>query len=464
MKRLIVLTLTAGSIAASAAESPDDFAYAMPIAVDAQEALYQVELPAALYRGVTRADLRDVRVFNARGEAVPHAIRPRAASGATQPETVAFPFFPLRGEHGREIEDVQVRVEKRPDGTVVNIKSGGKVTAGQQPLLGYLLDASHVKQPFQALHFEWNAPRDGFAGKVRIDGSDDLSRWSAIARDAALLDLEFGGHRLEQKRVEFRPQRYKYLRLSWPAGQKAIELTGVRGEAVPAVVEPQRLWLALAAPVPGKNPGEYEYDLGGYFSFDRLRIELPQLNTLAQIRILARHQSSEEWRAAGGTLVYRLRREGSELTSPDIALTGRGERYLALRVDQKGGGIGAGTPIVHIGWLPQQLVFAARGEGPFRLAYGSHSAPAAAFPIASLIPGYNTDKELAVKAVTLGEPVTLAGEKRLRAPIDYRKWALWASLILGVAVLGWMAYRLSRQVARGESAGAEQPRSPDTRA
>jgi hypothetical protein len=463
MKRLSALMLAACSVAAGAAEKPDDFAYAMPIAADGQEALYQVELPAALYRGVARADLRDVRVFNARGEAVPHAIRPSAASRTAKPEPVALPIFPLRGERGRGIEDLQVHVEKRPDGTVVNIRSGGKTAAARAAVLGYLLDASRIQQPIQALHFEWKALRDGFSGKVRIDGSDDLSRWNTLTRDASLLDLEFGGHRLEQKRVAFHPQRYKYLRLSWPAGQKDVELTAVRAEAVPGVVEPQRLWLALPAPLPGDNPGDYEYDSGGFFSFDRLRIELPQLNTLAQIHILVRNQPAEAWRPASGALVYRLRREGSELANPDIAMAGHGERYLMLRIDQKGGGIGSGAPVVHIGWRPQQLVFAARGEAPFRLAYGSHAAPAAAFPIASLIPGYNTDKELSVASATLGEQVTLAGAKRLSAPVDYRRWALWASLILGVAVLGWMAYRLSRQMPRDTTA-TEPPHSPDAHA
>lgn len=461
MKRLIALTLAACSVAAGAAESPDDFAYAMPIAVDGQDALYQVELPSAVYRGITRADLRDVRVFNAHGEVVPHAIRPRAGSAAAKPVAIELPFFPLRGEGKREIESVDVHVEKRADGTIVNIRSGDKGAAAGKPLRGYLLDVSQMKQSLQALLFEWKIPPDGFAGKIRVDASDDLSRWSTLAREASLVSLEFGGHRLEQKRVEFRPQKYKYLRVSWPAGQTAIELTGVRGESVPGIVEPQRVWLAPATALPGRKPGEYEYDLGGHFLFDRLRIDLPQVNTLAQVQILLRDKPSEEWRPSASALVYRLRREGSEVTSPEVAVTARGERYWLLRVDQKGGGVGAGAPSLHIGWIPQQLVFAARGEGPFQLTYGNHGAPAAAYPIATLVPGYNTDQELRVKSAALGEQVTLAGAKRLREPIDYRKWALWTSLILGVAVLGWMAYRLSRQMSRGASAGTDRSRSPD---
>jgi hypothetical protein len=43
------------------------------------------------------------------------------------------------------------------------------------------------------------------------------------------------------------------------------------------------------------------------------------------------------------------------------------------------------------------LVFAARGGGPFQLAYGNSAAKAAAFPIDSLLPGYKTDAEFKVR-------------------------------------------------------------------
>ncbi len=141
-----------------------------------------------------------------------------------------------------------------------------------------------------------------------------------------------------------------------------------------------------------------------------------------------------------------MRRDETEVTSPEIALTNVGERYCLLRVDQKGGGVGDGVPILQIGWPPQKLVFAARGAGPFQLAYGNRAAKAAAFPIDSLIPGYKTDAEFKVRTASLGEQVTLAGAARLRAQTDYKKWTLWGILILGVFVLAAMAYRLARQV------------------
>jgi hypothetical protein len=104
------------------------------------------------------------------------------------------------------------------------------------------------------------------------------------------------------------------------------------------------------------------------------------------------------------------------------------------------------VPALQIGWVAQRLVFAARGAGPFQLAYGSSAMKPAVFAIESLIPGYNSETEFKVKPATLGGQITLAGAARLRRPWDYPKIALWSILIAGVGLLAWMAFRLSRQI------------------
>jgi threonine/homoserine/homoserine lactone efflux protein len=51
----------------------------------------------------------------------------------------------------------------------------------------------------------------------------------------------------------------------------------------------------------------------------------------------------------------------------------------------------------------------------------------------------------------------LGGPARLRTPPDVKRWMLWASLILGALVLGWMAWRLARELGT-----APAPRDRDT--
>jgi hypothetical protein len=446
MKTVAVLLMFLQTVTAGAAEGPHDYAYGIAIHADATEALQEFEVPAAVYRGVTRNDLGDVRVFNGQGEVVPHALRPRMALRVENNASVDLPVFPFYGQVGDKTDDAKIRVEKRRDGTIVSIQSRTKSNAPDQRLRGYLVDVSTLKQPVKALMLDWRSSPEGFVGKVSIAGSDDFAAWTTLIDQAALVRLTFGGQQLNQNRVELPRTKYRYLRVTWPDHQVPLESLKLVAELADNQVAVRRVWQSVTGSTVSTKTGEYVYDLGGVFPFDRLHLELPQINTLAPLQILARQKSSDEWRPKTNAVVYRLRRGDAEVTSSEITMSGDGERYLLLRAEQKGGGIGTGVPLLQIGWIPQKLVFAARGVGPFQLVYGNSAAKATAYPIESLIPGYKTDGEFQVKQAALGDPVTLAGATRLREPIDYKKWTVWIVLVLGVAALGWMAYRLSHQI------------------
>ena len=125
---------------------------------------------------------------------------------------------------------------------------------------------------------------------MRVEGSDDLSAWNTIADHAALVRLTFGGYQLEQNRVELRGVRFKYLRVSWPENQKPLESLSVVAEFAAGVVSPRRVWQKINGEAVAGQAGEYRYDLGGPFPFDRLRVDLPQLNSLVQLQILSRQK------------------------------------------------------------------------------------------------------------------------------------------------------------------------------
>jgi hypothetical protein len=97
-------------------------------------------------------------------------------------------------------------------------------------------------------------------------------------------------------------------------------------------------------------------------------------------------------------------------------------------------------------------MFVARGRGPFQLAYGSARAQPSAYAIESLVPGYRTDSELHASPARPGEQGTLAGPMALQPPRDYKVWAFWGVLILGVALLAWMAWRLAGQLKASDPA------------
>jgi hypothetical protein len=446
VRSLYACLLACAAAAAGAAEPrPEQFAYAVPVQIDGAQALQRLEIPQSAYEGAARADLGDLRVFNGAGEPVPYAFMPRPAPGAEAAAPRPLRYFPLRGASGTAAEALRIRVQRSADGTVVRVTIADSAPRqSTATLVGYLVDATALKQPLAAIELDWRGA-DDLAGSLRVEGSDDLARWTTLAAAAPLVSLRFGGQRLEQKSVELPAARYKYLRLSWPAQQAPIDLTALRGRPRDVRIEPERRWKTVAAGAAGE-PGEYVFDLGGRLPVDRLRIGLPQPNTLASVQVLARNGDDQPWGPICTGVLYRLQRDGAEIVNPDLAVAGSGWRFWLLRVDQKGGGIGQGEPALEAGWVPQQLVFVARGDPPFQLAYGNAVAQPTAFPVATVVPGWRSDEELKAALATAGAQRELAGARALRAPIDIKTWALWGSLVLAVAVLGWMAWQLTRQM------------------
>jgi hypothetical protein len=467
MNKLVATCLLVATGAALAAERPTDFAYGISLEADGKEALYEVALPVSVYRGVVRADLADVRVFNGAGEVVPHAWRPRRTAGREAAQPVALTLFPLKAEEGASVDAISIRVRRDAGGgSSIDVTSTGARGKSPKRTVGYLVDLTKLDSALHAIELGWQPVRDGFAAKLRIDASDDLGSWRTLVSAAPLVDLEVAGQRLQQKRIELPRQKVKYLRLSWvPQGTGAglPELASASGEPVDKTIEAAREWF-LADSARGEKPGEYLFDMRGHQPIDRVRLHLPDPNTVAQVELLARDRSEQPWHPVTRGVAYRLRRDGSEITSPELALGVTTDRYWLLRVDQRGGGVGSGAPKLEAGWVPHTLVFAARGEPPFQLAYGNREAKPAGYPIETLIPGYRDASGPRIRAAKAGAQQTinvasaraleqqkLGGEARLKEAIDWKRWSLWGTLVLGVLILGAMAWRLMRQLDAGKN-------------
>ena len=462
MKVFVFIGFILATFGVQAVEKPADYAYGLKIEASGSEALYDVTLPPSVYQGVTRRDLGDVRVFNGAGEVVPHAWRPRRTQTAAPVASVPLTLFPLKAAADANIDGLAINVTRSANGTLgavsVNVKSDSAQSASAT--VAYLIDMSAQERALRSIELDWRAT-DGFSGKLRIDASDDLARWRTLVSAAPLLNLEVGGQRLQQKRVELPQQKANYLRLSWvrtDAKNAAPEITAASGELAGKAVEAAREW-SKSAPTKGEKEGEYLIDLKGQVPIDRLRLELPQANTIAQVEVLVRDKADQPWRSVTRGVAYRLNQSGAEVVSPDLQINASSERWLLLRVDQRGGGLGSGMPALNAGWVPHQLVFAARGAPPFTLAYGNRGALTGSLPIESLIPGYREDAGTHVRAAKTGQQQLinvqaaqsqpqkeLGGGARLQEQIDWKRWSLWAVLGIGVLVLGAMAWRLVRQL------------------
>lgn len=440
MRAVLLAWLALTAPLAAAQQELGDYATRVPLTLAGEGPWYRLELPMALHLAARYADLRDLRVFNAAGEAQAYAL---ALGGVRQGDGYqdrAVKWFPLRGPHDAA-QLPGLRVQRSASGTLVEVLPETAQGAGQQLLRGWLLDTSGVDAPLHRLILDWSAGQEGFQ-RFSIEASDDLLQWRPWG-DGQIARLSFADERIDQREVALPGRSARYLRLLWSDPQQAPQLLSVRVRSASGEIAPLS-WSAALAPSSAK-PGEYSWNLPLALPLQRLRVELGQANTLAPVSVAGRRDGKLHWQPLGRGLLYRLPQDGREVLQDELELHGAAVQQLRLQVDERGGGLGSAAPSLRVGIRPTQVVFLARGEPPYVLAIGNPAGKAAELPLHTLIPGYEGRRlaSLGIATAAPTPPVEAAGAGQ--APgVDWQRWGLWAVLLAGVGLLVLMALSLLR--------------------
>jgi hypothetical protein len=470
-----VAALVSPSAAAGEPIGPSDFAHGREIELLGAGPLQTLLIDLPVYRGTVERQLADLRVFNAAGEAVPHAIRSLAQPRSMDGDVVNVPLFRLprigpgeplspgmdlgAGGSGRAY---RIDAEVSADGAIVRLESAGAVaeraanaavapdTAPPPDVpAAYLVDASQLRRPVVGLELTLGQEPVQFVVPLRIEGSDDLVHFRSLRTQAALTRLDQAGHRIEISRVDFTASRSRYLKVSWPGTKLPVEIEGVRARLAPETQAPPR----EVARIPGQPiEGEADaflFDLGGEVPVDQVQVDLPDANTLVEAQLFSGSGDAGSWVRHYTGLLYELEHSGL-VRNPAIDWPVTRHRYFKLVVSSKGGGLGSGTPVMEIAWYPEQLLFITRGEAPFRLGYGRAAVASTRFDATGLISTTRTgSRELPRETATLGEEYPVAEPSVLEVPEEptsMRTVALWAVLLLSVGLVLAMSVRLLRQM------------------
>jgi Protein of unknown function (DUF3999) len=151
-----------------------------------------------VYAKVAHEDLRDLRMFDARGEAVPYEIEPTPVRPATESESAPLPLFALPRDAYATLDGVQLII-RSPQGAV-ELRAGAALT-GAQPIASYVLDARELKSPLSALILHWPDQAPEFStsplllrfiprGRAKSDG-----KLKSLNYDCALIALDQLAHR-----------------------------------------------------------------------------------------------------------------------------------------------------------------------------------------------------------------------------------------------------------------------------
>jgi hypothetical protein len=434
---LIAVVCTTGI--ALAQTSANDFARGAAIRADGGS-IYRVPLTDDVYDTSIRPDLGDVRVLNAAGEAVPHALREAPRPANPEAEWRSVPSFPLTNIQNGGAARTQVRVGA--DGAVLEVTND---TATRQATTAYLVDTSSIDRAITRIALAWEAaPDTTFVARVGVEGSNDLNAWRTLVASTALAQLRRDGNTLAQSEIDVPGgASAKYLRITWPKELAAVTLASVRVRPRAPDAAPDIRWRTLS-PAPGERASAAAYDTQALLPVQYVRLAFIDPTDTATVTIRSRPDASADWAFRHSGLFYSLTEGTDTIRNEPARIAPVTDRYWSVETTRDGGW--TRPPRLEVGWHPHELVFLAQGAPPYTLVYGSARVGAGEAPVDALLAALDDDdRERRIRPATLEAPRTLGGADALTPAPPVRRIALWSVLIVAVGVLAWFAMRAFRE-------------------
>jgi hypothetical protein len=444
-----LLSLALGTLVAATAQAaaprPDD--YSQGIVIEAPQGLPLIEMamPESVYQTTTRADLADLRVFNADGTAIPHAFCTPAEMSPPVIEQHNLSIFQLRAPTRGAAAGSQIEVQTS-GGTQVRVQQNEPVEESASKPSVHIIDVRTIEQGVRAIEFDWNSPDGASEARVRIQASDDLDRWTNIVAASTLLQVEGANDRLGRKRIEVPPRRYQYLRVERADGGPALQIESALAETVSPGADIEPTWFTAELVNP-RDADVLTFDTRRMAPIQFARLRLPQNNTSVRFQLASRPDEASAWRERWSGESYSILTERGLRVSPPARFDPVADRYWQVRMPVDV----SLQPALELAYRPVRLRFLAQGASPYTLAFGSRRAEAAA---PASCDGLLADVKAEDRAQMLAEgypgmPRTLGGEVALtpmpeKTPL--RLVVLWGVLVTGVALLVAMALSLLRRL------------------
>ncbi len=291
--------------------------------------------------------------------------------------------------------------------------------------------------PHNRIRIETN--KTNFRQQVRIEASDDRKHWGIIRRDGMIFDVSAPDQHASNTFVFYPDSTRRYLRVTvegWnsPEALRSVSMSFVQN--LPA----EREVIADGQPTPRVDTGTHssllDLDLGFERPFDGVRLDVTP-GFFSRSVTVSVSQDRKTWsRAAYGNVERTSRREELFVPVPE-----QWTRYVRVAVSNEDNPPLTFTRI-RVEAIRRELIFPAEPAGSYWLYSGNVKAEPVRYDLRAVLP-------LDVNAVpaTFGSPEKNPDYRPPKPPITERSpWLLTALLLVLVPALGFIAFRMLRQV------------------
>ena len=453
------------------AAAPSETSSSVPLTLSGAGPYYTLAIDTRARQLAAAADLGDLRVRNAAGE------------------TMAFAWVetPVPAPAPKELP---ARLYKVPT------PAAAPASSAESPRQSWIVDARDSDDDLLRLDLALERGTQGVY-TLRIEASNDLQRWRTLQEDAQLVQLQalpqVGAagtlaplaqrEHLEADGIDLDNVHARYLRLTTAPRSAIPPLVSATITRAPHRPPPAPLeWSGTITPS-GCEATSCDYPLPRNTPVAAVQVVPAEVDTIAPVMVLGRVDTSHRaaahhslvrgslhalrlkarhsappsgfaWEDGPTASVYWLSQASGapDLHSPPVRLDGA--PWQALRLETFGpiSQLGRLPPTIRIGVRQRQLVFLARGAGPFALARAQAADHTAPMSLAELMPGGAADAAPPAASAVLtpvAAPARAASEPSLRsaaseAPASNTPW-LWAVLLAGLALMGAAAWSLLRR-------------------
>ena len=452
------LLLAAAVAATAASDSPQDYTHVFPLTVSGKPSVVQLQLPRDAYLNARSASLNDLRVFDAHGTPQPFALRQPDAVPSTTHRALPVRIFPLMAERP-DVPLAGLEVSTATDGRVLSVRlpaqQGAPAPGAKERLAGLVLDLRQegMKEPptIDALHFTLPAGRHTYTGQVWLEASDDLKHWDAVGVAELSWLANASAETLANDKLEFAPRPMRYARLSWRSGEP-LPFASISAQSPVRGASTAPIESLLLQPQPGRDPRDLQYSKPAGVTPRHVGLQIDSGNLVLPAMlgsyVVVRRTGELRFSPAVRSTFFRLEKDGQTRMSNDIsAPSWIGERWV-LRFDEPP----PVKPALRLSWVPATLVFVAGGTPPYKLAVGRDKAAPAQRDINEVAPGFSPAELRTLDRATAGpvqEQLEALASAAKRASADSsaaqnRLMILWGVLVLGVALVAGMVWRLLR--------------------
>jgi hypothetical protein len=438
---------------------PSGFSWNATLHAPADAPLIRVNLPAAGLAALQNRSLDDIRVFDADGTTLPHAVI--AKESAPRTETQGPPVRAMQMGSTQNATDkalvanVEVRADNQRGTQSMQLRWEPPAASGE-PMQSALFDLRDTQGMVSALDVDVALPQNTPL-HLQASVSRTLQQWQVVSNQGPLYAFEGPG-----------APRNSQLRLSSPTSMKGNFLL-LQWSALPGVVlrsvrvrtvddRPGDDWLVLELPQDPatQDSKRLQWTLPVGASVHAMQWSVNQPNQLHTLSLQGQRSANPDrkrpaaWEPLGTVVVYEVLQNGEVRRNPPHVLP-PGE-WRALRLTEwPGGGAPKIAGLQSTLWVqPVTLAVLTNGKAPYTLAVGRADTPPGAVPQASLaLAAASPASTWPLATLTeLPKPPSEPGSgQRWRSVLtsfDKGNALLWAVLIAAAAVLGAVALQLLR--------------------